>query len=156
MKSLLWIFISLVLVGVLGFVGKVAGYMFSASAGGVYLFIFLFLFVGSIIAGRISRKRAIVGPMIACAIAMLLLADNSDVVTVIILVLAALATGSLGGFIGSRFQKKGAQPSKKASAPAEPEPEVETRFCPSCGGSLKYMPKHEAYYCTSCKKYPEI
>jgi len=156
MKSLLWIFISIVLIGVMGFVGKVLGYVFSASAGGVYLSIFLFLFIGSIIAGRISRKRAIVGPMIACAIAMLLLADNSDVTTVIILVLASLATGSLGGFIGSRFRKKNAQPSEKASAPPEPEPEVETRFCPSCGGSLKYMPKHEAYYCNSCKKYPEI
>jgi hypothetical protein len=156
MKSLLWIFISIVLVGVMGFVGKVLGYMFNASAGGMYLLISLFLFVGSIIAGRISRKRAIVGPMIACAIAMLLLADNNDVTTVIILVLAALATGSLGGFIGSRFQKKSAQPGKKASAPPEPEPEVETRFCPSCGEALTYMPKHEAYYCKSCKKYPEI
>lgn len=154
MKSLLWIFISIVLVGVMGFVGKVLGYVFSASAGGVYLSIFLFLFIGSIIAGRISRKRAIVGPMIACAIAMLLLADHSDVITVIILILASLATGSLGGFIGSRFRKKSAQSNKQDSAP--PEPEVETRFCPSCGESLAYMPKRKAYYCNSCQKYPEI
>lgn len=165
MKSLLWIFISIVLITVMGWIGKFFGDVFFDSAVGAAVFTFVFLLGGSIIAGRIARARAIVGPAIGGLIAILLIdieVYGEDVflaaLYLFLTLLLAIGTGMLGGYIGSRFQKPGLKAAGQASPPEEPEKAViaETRFCPACGKPLKYESRQGAYYCERCKIYPQI
>lgn len=165
MKSLLWIFISVVLITVMGLIGKLIGDVLFNSAIGAYIVTFIFLLCGSIIAGRIARARAIIGPGIGALIAILLVdievvGENLflTILYLVLILLLAAGTGVLGGYIGNRFQKTGLKAAEQASPPSAPEElaEVETRYCPGCGNPLDYVSRKGAYYCKRCKIYPQI
>jgi hypothetical protein len=165
MKSLLWIFISAVLITVMGWIGKFLGDVLFASALGAAVFTFIFLLGGSIIAGRIARARAIIGPGIGGLIAILLIDIEVNgenlfltILYLVLILLLAAGTGVLGGYIGSRVQKTALKAAGQAPSPEVPEEvsEAETRFCPKCGNPLNYVSRQGAYYCEKCKIYPQI
>jgi len=168
MKSLLWIFLSTVIIVILGYIGAAVG-------GGIGFL--LFIFIGSMIAGRIARARAIIGPVIGCFIAFMMFGvQDSDSSMIVITFVIALIAGLLGGVIGSRGQKKSAQQlqqtpqaamaaqsnrmSKSSDGqmpqPLGPASNGEARFCPSCGKPLSYVDKYKAFYCYNCDTYPDI
>jgi len=176
MKSLLWIFISTVIIVILGFIGVALG----AELGSTFITaigFLLFIFIGSMIAGRIARARAIIGPVIGCIVALIMFdIQDSDPSTIVITSVIALVAGFLGGLIGSRGQKKTAKPIRQSEQPArndeqgqgpaiadeqmpqplEPEPDGQARFCPTCGKPMSYVDKYKAYYCYKCDIYPDI
>lgn len=119
MKSLLWIFISTVLLIVLGFIGKFIGAVFIGTTGGVYLSVLAALFSGSILAGRISRKRGVVGSVIGCVISVWTLGLETQgdlIILAIIALLIGLIAGVFGGYIGSRLRKASSQAREKTTS----------------------------------------
>lgn len=139
-----WVGIGTLVIIVLAYIGLIIGAI-TGSLAVSYLLIFLSYFVGGVIIGKKSPGRTIIEPGIASAIASLFPGISG------LGILISFLMGVAGGYMGEKWQGAGSQAGTGAVQQA-----AETRFCPSCGKPMAYIPEYQAYYCYGCQKYPEI
>lgn len=151
--SIKWVAISTLVIIVFAIIGGIIGAVIG-DLGISYLFIFLSFFAGGIIIGKKSPGKTVIEPGIASAIALSIMAIVFDAGGSMFSMAVAFIMGVAGGYFGERWQ--GAGPVSTAQPALPQQPLAETRFCPSCGKPLTYIPEYKAYYCYDCQKYPEI
>ncbi len=140
-----WVGIGTIVIIVLAYIGLIAGAV-AGSLAVSYLFIFLSYFVGGVIIGKKSPGRTIIEPGIASAIASFLPGISG------LGIIVSFLMGVAGGYVGEKWQDS----SMEQQVSTRAQPAAETRFCPSCGKPMTYIPEYQAYYCHNCQKYPEI
>jgi ABC-type transport system involved in multi-copper enzyme maturation permease subunit len=141
-----WVGIGTIVIIVLAYIGLIAGAV-AGSLAVSYLFIFLSYFAGGVIIGKKSPGRTIIEPGIASAIASFLPGISG------LGIIVSFLMGVAGGYVGEKWQDS---EGRKVQAILTRETAAETRFCPSCGKPMTYIPEYQAYYCHNCQKYPEI
>ncbi len=140
-----WVGIGTIVIIVLAYIGLIAGAV-AGSLAVSYLFIFLSYFAGGVIIGKKSPGKTIIDPGIASAIASFLPGISG------LGIIVSFLMGVAGGYVGEKWQDS----SMEQQVSTRAQPAAETRFCPSCGKPMTYIPEYQAYYCHNCQKYPEI
>lgn len=151
--SIKWVAMSTLVIIVFAIIGGIIGAVIG-DLGVSYLFIFLSFFAGGIITGKKSPGKTVIEPGIASAIALSIMAIVFDAGGSMFSMAVAFIMGVAGGYFGERWQGAGLASTAQPALPQQPP--AETRFCPSCGKPLTYIPEYKAYYCYDCQKYPEI
>ncbi len=144
-----WLGIGTVVIIVLAYIGAIIGAI-TGSLAVSYLLIFLSYFAGGVIIGKKSPGKTIIEPGIASAIASLFPGISGLGIVISFLM------GVAGGYIGERWQEAGTRAGAVQRASPQMQPAANTRFCPSCGKPMTYIPEYQANYCYNCQKYPEI
>jgi len=157
--SALFVFLAKVGLGaVAGVFAYVLGFAFTDSqVAGLVLAVIAFALTVAFIETAIGIVTAIVGGLLV-GIGLLWM-DKFDMYVVVIGMLAIMVFGAavqLSGLKKEEERKRrvhtgGTVVASTVAAPVAPP--VPGRFCPRCGGQMRYVSQYNRYYCDRCQRY---